>query len=88
MRFRARTDLERVCDSVNKYSYGRASKWIINRQLKELDLNFAVKKQSKRLSSCDNDSFTQKQKGLLDSDFQEIVVENDVGSLEKKYFSI
>jgi len=43
MRFRARTDLERIFDSINGYSYGRASKKILNRQLKDLDLNFAVK---------------------------------------------
>ncbi len=38
MRFRPRTELERIYDSVNKYSFGRADKEIINEQLKSLDL--------------------------------------------------
>ena len=85
MRFKARTDLERIYDAVNEYSYGRASKWIINRQLKELDLNCAVKQQSIRKNSNEMDSFSQVQK-VLDSDFQEIVNESNIsGGVEKKY---
>lgn len=39
MRFKARTDLERIFDTINQYSYGKVSKEIINKQLKSLDLN-------------------------------------------------
>ena len=38
MRFKPRTDLERVYDIVNGYKYGRARKDILNKQLKNLDL--------------------------------------------------
>ncbi len=38
MRFKARTDLERIVDAVNSYSFGRANYDIIHKQLKELDL--------------------------------------------------
>jgi hypothetical protein len=43
MRFKARTDLERIVDAVNSYSFGRANYDIINKQLKELDLNVGRK---------------------------------------------
>ena len=39
MRFKPRTDLERVYDIVNGYKYGRVRKEILNKQLKNLDLN-------------------------------------------------
>ena len=39
MRFKPRTDLERIYDSINSYSFGRINKDIINKQLKSLDLN-------------------------------------------------
>jgi hypothetical protein len=39
MRFKPRTDLERIYDSINSYSYGRINKDIINKQLKSLELN-------------------------------------------------
>jgi len=79
MRFRARTDLERIYDAVNGYSLGRASKWIINKQLKELDLYTAVKTNNKR-ESQDIDSFNQTQNGEI-NDFSE-PKEND--KFEKK----
>jgi hypothetical protein len=39
MRFKARTDLERIFDTINSYSFGRINRDIINKQLKSLDLN-------------------------------------------------
>lgn len=39
MRFKARTDLERIFDVINKYNYGSANKKIISNQLKNLELN-------------------------------------------------
>jgi hypothetical protein len=41
MRFKPRTDLERVYEEINKNSFGTANKNIVERQLKELDLNVA-----------------------------------------------
>ena len=38
MRYKPRTDLERIFDAINKYSYGRSDKEIINKQLKNLAL--------------------------------------------------
>ncbi len=79
MRFRARTDLERIYDAVNGYSLGRASKWIINKQLKELDLYTAVKTNDKR-ESQEIDLFNQSQNGEFNNFIE--VKEND--KIEKK----
>lgn len=38
MRFKPRTDLERIFDAINDYSYGKINKKIVNRQLKNLEL--------------------------------------------------
>ena len=38
MRFKPRTDLERVYDIINGYKYGSARKDILNKQLKNIDL--------------------------------------------------
>jgi len=38
MRFKPRTDLERIFDTINDYSYGKINKEILNKQLKNLDL--------------------------------------------------
>jgi hypothetical protein len=43
MRFKARTDLERIAETVNKYNFGRADYHIINKQLKNLELNISKK---------------------------------------------
>jgi hypothetical protein len=42
MRFKPRTDLERVFDEVNKNSFGRVDKNLIQKQLKKLDLNVVI----------------------------------------------
>ena len=47
MRYKARSDLERIYDEVNKNSYGRANKEIIENQFKMLDFNAASKKKNK-----------------------------------------
>lgn len=39
MRYRPRTDLERIFDTINQYSYGSVNKEIIKKQLKSLNLN-------------------------------------------------
>lgn len=38
MRFKPRTDLERIFDAINDYSYGKINKEILDKQLKNLDL--------------------------------------------------
>lgn len=38
MRFKPRTDLERIFDTINDYSYGKINKEILNKQLKNLDV--------------------------------------------------
>jgi hypothetical protein len=40
MRFKPRTDLERIYEAINDYSYGRVSKNPVTRQLKLLNLNY------------------------------------------------
>lgn len=40
MRFKPRTDLERIFEVINDYSYGRVSKNPVNEQLRSLELNF------------------------------------------------
>lgn len=54
MRFKPRTDLERIYDSINSYSYGRINKDIINKQLKSLDLNEPEVNESKDEEQFDN----------------------------------
>lgn len=79
MRFRARTDLERIYDAVNGYSLGRASKWILNRQLKDLDLNTAVNTKNKR-DSAEMDSFSQNYNG----DINDFIEPKETEKVEKK----
>lgn len=44
MRYKPRTDLERIYYSINEYSYGKISKDIIDEQLSKLNLNILKKK--------------------------------------------
>ena len=39
MRYKPRTDLERIYESINKNSFGKADRTIIDKQLRDLDLN-------------------------------------------------
>ena len=55
MRFKPRTDLERVFDVVNQYNYGTANRQIIKNQLKKLELSGP--QQDKRTSNEDESSF-------------------------------
>lgn len=43
MRFKPRTDLERIIETVNTQSYGRIGKSILYKQLKDLELNIVKK---------------------------------------------
>lgn len=46
MRFKPRTDLERIVESINKNSFGKADKQIVDKQLRGLDLNVTKVKKS------------------------------------------
>ena len=71
MRFKPRTDLERVYDMVNGYKYGLARKDVLDKQLKNLDLNkyknsnelrkkIILKNKTESSSSeSDNDSYSK-----------------------------
>jgi hypothetical protein len=43
MRFKPRTDLERIYDAVNQNNFGRASFNVVEKQLKDLELNVSKK---------------------------------------------
>lgn len=45
MRFKPRTDLERLYYTINEYSFGKVSKEVIDEQLKQLNLNEVKKKE-------------------------------------------
>ena len=54
MRFKPRTDLERIYDSVNLNYYGKIDQGVINRQLKQLDLNVPKASLSCDINDDDN----------------------------------
>lgn len=54
MRFKPRTDLERIYDSVNLNYYGKIDQSVINRQLKQLDLNVPKASLSSDINEDDN----------------------------------
>jgi hypothetical protein len=61
MKFKARTDIERVADAVNNYHYGSADKGIVQRQLKNLSLNVAkVASNDKNKRKNSNESINNK----------------------------
>lgn len=39
MRFKPRTDLERICETINQNSFNRADKSVVDKQLRDLELN-------------------------------------------------
>jgi hypothetical protein len=46
MRYKPRTDLERIFDTINQNSFGKVSKLIIDKQLRNLDLNYSKKRKN------------------------------------------
>ena len=44
MRFKPRTDLERIVDSINEYNFNKINSDLVRKQLKILDLNYMKKK--------------------------------------------
>ena len=50
MRYKPRTDLERIIETVNTQTYGRIGKSILNKQLKQLELNIPQKTKIKDIN--------------------------------------
>ena len=73
MKFRARTDLERVYDAINGNYFKEDEKEILNRQLQHLDL-FSFKKPGRLLSNKKN----------IDDTFQGLITETYVSPKEYK----
>ena len=69
MRFKARTDLERIFDIINKNSFGKMNKNVLDTNLKNLDPDIERKKVQKKL----------KEEGNIDADNNKLGVK-----LEKK----
>jgi len=65
MRYKARSDLERIYDEVNKNSYGRANKEIIQNQFKMFDFNAASKKKNKVEDDQQGDESIDDRKNLM-----------------------
>ena len=54
MRYKPRTDLERIYESINKNSFGRVNKNVVEKQLRGLDLNYAKKKEEEDFNPEDD----------------------------------
>ncbi len=70
MRFKARTDLERIFYAINSFSYGKVSKDALNQQLQKLDLYDKPKENS------DTD-FLAKYENLDDKQIEELVSQKE-----------
>lgn len=55
MRFKARTDLERIFETINNYSYGRADKELVQKQLRNLELNVSKKNETEEEHHSDDE---------------------------------
>ncbi len=55
MRFKARTDLERIYESINRNSYGSANKSVLDRQLQNLGLGVAEEHKPKNNDEDENE---------------------------------
>ena len=89
MRFKARTDLERVYDTINDYSYGKVNKRIIYKQLRNLDLNIPFKLEKQR----EEEHYNEKKRMLKENSLKEYEYEEELGKEEntknefyKKFF--
>ena len=71
MRFKPRTDLERIVDSLNSYNYMKEYSELVRKQLKNLELNSLKKK---LLKEENFESSTSE----LSSSFDEIRVKSDI----------
>lgn len=75
MRFKPRTDLERIVDSINEYNYNKVNSDLVKKQLKSLDLHYMkkkiLKKEKNTLSSSTSD---------FSSSYDDIKVKQEVTS--------
>jgi hypothetical protein len=86
MRFKPRTELERIFDAINEYSYGRVSKDLINKQLRKLDLNNVKKFKNSSMNDEDdeeneklfNNTLRDKRRQqIAESHLEKLIKEND-----------
>ena len=83
MRFKPRTDLERIVEAVNTNSFGRVGTSILNKHLKEYELG-TVKKSSKRNEEISlNNSFDHR-KSKIKNNKKGNEEENDKDNLSQK----
>lgn len=75
MRYKPRTDLERIYYTVNDYSYGKISKDIINEQLSKLHLN-DLKKNNDDEKNAEN-SLMEKYKNLDENVIEELQTQKE-----------
>lgn len=94
MRYKPRTDLERVFDTINKYSFGRVSKEIVDRQLKSLDLTTNKQQIVQEQEELDFDncilevSNCQKNKVKMQTDIEKQMETRDKIRAKRKEFSM
>lgn len=86
MRYKPRTELERIFDAINEYSYGRVSKDLINKQLRKLDLNNVKKMKNSSMHDEEdqeneklfNHTIRDKKKQLIgELNLEKLVKDND-----------
>ena len=83
MRFKPRTDLERVYDMINGYKYGRAKRDILDKQLKIIDL-FKYKNSNELKKKIKNEIKTESMSS--DSDNENITLNSDLKMKKNKLY--
>ena len=91
MRFKPRTDLERVYDIINGYKYGSARKDILNKQLKNIDL-FKYKNTQQLLNLLKQkirSNIKEKFLNKMNNSYDKInnIEENELNKKSKLYFN-
>jgi hypothetical protein len=85
MRFKPRTDLERIVEAINTNSFGRVGTSILNQHLKEYELG-TVKKSSKRNEEISSNNSFDQRKIRIKTNKKENEEENDKDHLSQKSF--
>ena len=83
MRFKPRTDLERVYDMINGYKYGRAKRDILDKQLKIIDL-FKYKNSNELKKKIKNEIKTESMSS--DSDNENITLNSNLKMKKNKLY--
>jgi hypothetical protein len=75
MRFKPRTDLERIFEAINEYSYGRVNKEIIDKQLKALELNYMKKVENENEDEEEDDSYYRRNEQEARDEYKALIEE-------------